>query len=116
MIIHERIRDDGIVERTQLVAVDGGLWLTDDAGLRAAVKPEWVVAVMRRYGRPLDDAIDVTGDGLPIGDSAELRLLVYRSTVDAGPRDYAVLCVDGKRPIAALATTIAGALRYLADR
>jgi hypothetical protein len=114
MVIDERIRDDGSYDRTRLVAADGGVAFEDDSGFRCVLPAHVVVTVMRRYGRPLEDDTMLDGPALPLGDGLVLRGLKFVAAVDAGPRDYAVLCAEGQPALAALCNTLASALRFLA--
>ncbi len=113
MIIDERIVEDGGFERIHLDVADGRIVLRDDQGSEHDVRLELILAVIRRYGRPLDDTIGLPSDGIELAPGIELRRLTYRAAVDAGPRDYAVLCVAERPPLAVMSTTFTGALRHL---
>jgi hypothetical protein len=55
MIIDERIVADGSFERIHLDAEGEDIVLRDHAGVRSRVRLELILAVVRRYGLPLDD-------------------------------------------------------------
>ena len=114
LVIAETIADDGTYCRTRLETVDDHIELRDAAGLCATVPVEVIVSVMRRYGRPLDEGIPVPPPALPLAPGLRLHRLPFRAAVDADTRDYAVLVTLDAPPIAALATVIARALRFLA--
>jgi len=116
VIIDQRIADDGSIERLRLDAEGDAIVLSDHAGARYNVRLEAVVAIMRRYGRPLDDDVALPAAGLALAPNIELRALRHRAPVDAAARDYAVLCVAQRPPIAVLSTVFAGALYHLVKR
>jgi len=116
MIIDERIAQDGSIERIHLDVVDDRIVMTGPAGERSPVRLEVILTVIRRYGRPLDDSIPVPETGIEIGPGIELRSLKYRALVDAAARDYAVLCVEDRPPLAVMSTTFTGALRHLVKK
>jgi len=116
LVIDERIRDDGSFQRLRLEIDDGRLVFDEDGGGRAVVAPEVIVKVMRRYGRPLDDAIALTGPKLELTAGTALCQLRHHAPVDTEARDYTVLLVDGEPPLAAMSNGIAAALRFLVER
>lgn len=73
-----------------------------------------VEAVMRRYGRPLDEGIAPDGPALDLGGGRVLQQMRYRAPVDASARDYLVWRTPGEEPLAALSNGVAAALRHLA--
>lgn len=116
MVIDEQLDDDGAVVRTRLVRAETGLRLEDDRGLDVAIEPAWVTAVMKRYGRELDDGIEPDDPELTLGPGIGLSRLMFRAIVDADSRGYLVLHQDGQAPLATLANGVAAALRHLATR
>ncbi len=113
-VLDERIDDGGRVVATTLDLVDGGLHLCDGAGVSATIPVTYLDAVMRRYGRPLDDGVTAAGPVLELGGGRRLRALRFRAAVDVDVRDYAVYEVDGAEPVAALGRDVAAALVHLA--
>ena len=73
-----------------------------------------VEAVMRRYGRPLDERIEPDGPLLDLGGGRALQQMRYQAPVDADARDYLVWRAPGEDPLAALSNGVAAALRHLA--
>jgi hypothetical protein len=111
VIIDERIADDGALLRT-LLELDGDrLLLRDGDRPVAALPPAAVVAVMQRYGRPLEPGLEPEPAALELGAGIRLR---FRARVDADSRDYLVLEQAGGDPLAAMAGSVAEALRFLA--
>lgn len=116
VLLDERLDDSGKSIRTWLVSLaDGDVELRDDTGLCGRLPGSAILTVMRRYGRPLDDGIEADGEPVDLGDGKQLRMLRFRAQVDADSRDYAVLEGDGE-PMAAMARTVAAALRFLLER
>lgn len=113
LVIDERIADDGERHRLELRAVGDQVFLHDEDGSRHVVRVEVVLAVMRRYGRPLEPEHQLDGPALPVAPGIWLRPFRYHSAVDAGPRDYAVLWAPPRPPLAVLSTVFAGALAHL---
>lgn len=75
-----------------------------------------VSAVMQRYGRPLDESlVDLRGatDRLLLPEGQWLVRLRFRPRYDVIAKDYLVLDVHGREPIAELATTVSAALAHL---
>jgi hypothetical protein len=115
VLIDEHIRPDGELVRTHLEAAgdDRVRLVADD--LRGELSAAAVEKVMSRYGRPLDPAIEVTGEAIDVG-AARLTRLRYRAQVDAEARDWLVWQAGGAEPLAALSNGVAAALRYLVLR
>lgn len=114
MTIDERIADDGSYRRTALERDGDRVLLRDGDDVIAALPPAAVIAVVQRYGRPLEDALELDEPALDLGPGVRLRRLRYRARVDADSRDYLVLERDGAEPVAAMSGGIAEALRFLA--
>lgn len=116
LLLDERIREDGRVARTW-AAVDGDrVVLRDDDGGGGALPVVAIERVMIRYGRPLDPGVTADGEALALPGGDRLRRLRFHAIVDATGRDYLVWERPGGEPLAALATTVAAALRYLASK
>ncbi|MBK9030002.1 MAG: hypothetical protein IPL61_01465 [Myxococcales bacterium] len=116
-VIDEHIRPDSTVERTALAARGGELALVIDLVERGRVTELALVVVLRRYGRPLDRAVAAelaAAPRLALSGGRALARLHWRAAVDAGARDWLVLCEPGAEPLAALSPTIGAALRHLA--
>jgi|GEM_PF-677079 len=91
-------------ERLLLVSEDGELMLPAGA-LRA---------VMLRYGAPFDaDAMSHSQGSLELGAGASLRHVRHLAGYDVIARDYLVYSEPGLEAVCAMATNVAGALRYL---
>jgi hypothetical protein len=92
-------------ERLLLVSDDGELELPVGA-LRA---------VMLRYGAPFDaDAMSQSQGALQLAAGASLRHVRHLAGYDVIARDYLVYAEPGLEALCAMATNVAGALRYLA--
>jgi hypothetical protein len=114
LLIHERVSDDGARERTWLELVDGTLTLFfDDEGERSPVHPSLLDAVMKRYGRPLDDDVDPSGPRLSLDQGRTLSLLRHRARYDVIARDFLVYEAPGAEPLAELASSVSAALAHL---
>jgi hypothetical protein len=114
VLIDEHIRPDGELVRTHLEAAGDRVRLVAD-DVRGELSAAAVEKVMTRYGRPLDPAVAVAGDAIDVGRARLVRLR-YHAPVDAEARDWLVWQVPGAEPLAALATGVAAALRYLVLR
>ena len=91
-------------ERLLLVSEDGELALPEGA-LRA---------VMLRYGAPFDaEAMSHSQGSLELGAGANLRHVRHLAGYDVIARDYLVYSEPGLEAVCAMATNVAGALRYL---
>jgi hypothetical protein len=91
------------------------LRVRDDDGTEGDLPVIAIDQIMRRYGRPLDADIALTGDSLACGNY-RLRRLRYHAVVDAEARDYLVWERQGDEPLACIAATAAAALRFLVSR
>lgn len=123
VLIDEHIRPDSRLVRTWLGADGDRIRIAvelDGAELAHGHLPGPAIAhVVRRYARPLDDeAIAELGAAtrVELGGGVALACWRWRAKVDADARDYLVLLGPGAEPLAALATTVAGALRFLVER
>ena len=123
LLIDEHIRADSRRVRTWLVPQPGDK-VAIDVGLDAET-PETIAAlsagavahVLRHYGKPLDEDVvpELSGaERLGLGAGIEVARLRWRAAVDADGRDWLVLLVDGAEPVAALASGVAAALRFIA--
>lgn len=116
--IDEQLGDDGApIVTTLAVTAGGALELVHGGGPPAQLPMLAIDRVFARFGRELDPAADGPAPAqLDLGAIGVLRPLRFHAIVDAEARDYLVLDRPGQPPSAALATTIAGALRHLARR
>jgi hypothetical protein len=89
----------------------------------AALPPDMVLAIFRRYGRPLEVKMPAAADDdqraalpLPGGGTAIVRVLQVMGYGDVIPNDYFVLegGGDGDTPVAVPGPHFAGALEALA--
>lgn len=114
MLLDERVDADGAHHRVSLRARGPEALVLEEEGLVLGVVPPLAVRViMLRYGRELEPGLEVSGEALPVGQGV-LGRYRYRAAVDAIGRDYLVWSESGRPPVAALATTVAAALRHLA--
>lgn len=103
----------GAHHRVSLRARGAEALVLEEDGLElGAVPPLAVRVTMLRYGRELEPGLEVSGEALAVGPGA-LGRYRYRAAVDAIGRDYLVWSEPGLAPVAALATTVAAALRHL---
>lgn len=115
MIIDDAISPSGETVETRL-EVDGARLLLEVTGRASVALPgHSATAVLRRYGRPLEDP-PVILERLELPDGTWLGRMRFHAAVDAEARDYLVLGEADREPIAAIATTVAAALRFLAER
>lgn len=115
MVIDEHIRPDGELVRTHLEPAEGGRVRVRADDVDGELSAAALEKVMSRYGRPLDPEIPITGDAIAVG-TARLVRLRFKAVVDADARDWLVWSAPGAEPVAALATGVAAALRYLVFR
>ena len=92
----------------------------------AAMPPDAVLAIFRRYGRPLavempapaaDDhraVLALPGSGAAAGPSGTVRVLQVMGYGDVIPNDYFVLEVTGEEPLAVAGPFFAAVLEALA--
>jgi hypothetical protein len=116
LLLDEHILADGRLRRRWAELAGVGLRVTDDEGAGGELSVGAVERVMVRYGRPLDDAIRLDGEGLDLGGGRRLRRLRYHAPVDAIARDYLVWERPGGPPLAVIAGHATAALHYLALR
>lgn len=92
---------------------EDGLALTDDAG--AHPLPDGaLVAVMRRYGKPLEGALPASEETLAVGDGARLVRFRHKSVFDVIGKDYIAFESPGEETLCELATAVTAALAHLA--
>jgi hypothetical protein len=115
LLIDEHIRPDGTLLRTHLEADGDHVKVIADDGTRGRLSGFALDKVMRRYGKPLEPSIDITGPSLEI-EGNRLTHLRWRAAVDADARDWLVWSPPGEEPVAALSNGVAAALRYLVLR
>jgi hypothetical protein len=110
-LLDERILADGRVVRTWAARDGEHVAIADDeAGITATISIAGLDRVIGRIGRPLER------DHLELADGHCLRRLRYHAAVDATGRDYLVWERPGDEPLAALATSVAMMLRFIALR
>jgi hypothetical protein len=73
-------------------------------------------AVMRRFGKPLEDAAPRAEETLDLGGGRSLARFRFLRRYDVIARDYLVYAAPGEEPLCEMATTVAGALEHLARR
>lgn len=115
MIIDDAIAASGEPARTRL-GVEGDRLMLEVSGRAPVALPgHAATAVLRRYGRPLEEPPTIL-ERLELPDGAWLGRMRFHAVVDAEARDYLVLGEPNAEPIAAIAATVAAALRFLAER
>jgi hypothetical protein len=112
LLLHERARADGTLERTWLEVEDGDLLFRVDGEQATALPLAVLDGVMRRYGKPLAEEVPLDVPRLVV-DGRALSILRYRPRYDVIAKDYFVYAVVGGDPVAELATAVAAALTYL---
>jgi hypothetical protein len=111
--IHEFILPNGELASVCLRREDERLLLVSDEG--DLVLPTGALrAVMLRYGAPFDaGAMSHSQGTLDLGEGASLRHVRHLAGYDVIARDYLVYAEPGLEAVCAMATNVAGALRYL---
>ena len=112
LLLHERALAEGAFERTWLELESERLFLVVEGEPKKEVPLQVIDVVMRRYGKPLDDDVNVDAPGLVIADRT-IAMLRYRPRYDVIAKDYVVYTAEGGRPVAELATAVTGALVFL---
>jgi hypothetical protein len=118
LLLDERILADGTHVRCWGSASGERLHLRDDAGnerVDGALSITAVDRVMRRYGRPLEAPFD-DAEHLELGAGFRLSRFRFHAVVDATGRDYLIWERPDGEPLAAIATMVTAALRYLVLR
>jgi hypothetical protein len=120
LLLHERTRDDGSVERTFLESAgseDEALALRVEGEPPRTVPIEVLAAVMKRYGRALDSAITIASDAERIALPGGRAVVHFRhlARYDVIARDWIVWMEPDAEPLAELATAVSAALRHLLD-
>jgi hypothetical protein len=119
LLLDERILADGRHVRTWAERDGANVTIRDDeAGIAATISVEGLARVIGRIGRPLDASIvlEPDPDAIELADGHRLRRMRYHAPVDATGRDYLLWERDGEEPLAALATSVAMMLRFIALR
>jgi hypothetical protein len=114
LLIDERARSDGELERTWLELADGKLALRFDEAIVAIVEERALEAVMKRYGKALADDIVVSGPTLELEGGRRISLLRHRARYDVVAKDFLVYEAPDRAPVAELATSVSAALAHLA--
>lgn len=120
LLLDERILADGTHARTYASVVGDRVRIYDDPNgpesADGALSVPALDRVMTRYGRELDASVALDGEALELPGGFRLRRLRYHAVVDAEGRDYLVWERSGGDPLAAVATMVTAALRYLVLR
>ena len=117
--IDEHIRADSAVVRTWLRRDGDRVHVEVEPGTRGALSIAALQHVVRRYARPLDDEAAAglaSAPSLALTAGTALHILHHHAPVDATGRHWMVLSAPGAEPVAALASGVAAALRYLVAR
>ena len=117
LLLDERILADGRHARTWAERDGEHVIIRDDEGdLAATISIAGLDRVIGRIGRPLDPSVALSGEYLELANGSRLRRLRYHAAVDATGRDYLVWERVGEEPLAAIATSVAMMLRFIALR
>jgi hypothetical protein len=117
LLLDERILADGSHARTWAERDGEHVIIRDDEGdLAATISIAGLDRVIGRIGRPLDSSVELTGECLELANGFRLRRLRFHAAVDATGRDYLVWERVGEEPLAAIATSVAMMLRFIALR
>lgn len=117
LLLDERILADGRHAKTFASVAGERLAISDDSdGTHGELSIHAVERVMARYGRPLAPGIALAGPELALPGGFCLRRLRHHAPVDAEARDYLVWERPDGEPLAAIATMVTAALRYLVLR
>ncbi|MDB4942849.1 MAG: hypothetical protein JWP97_2383 [Labilithrix sp.] len=117
LLLYEHLRDDDTLARTSLRLADGALVLV--VGDEELPLPDGAVAaVMRRYGKPLDDGETPDLDAvLALGNGASLARFRFMARFDVIRRDWLVYQEgSGGERLCEMATSVTAALEHLARR
>ena len=115
LLLDERILADGTHTKCFARADGDRLMLVDEDGTHGALSLTAIDRVMTRYGKPVEAGVALEGDSLELG-GYRLRRLRFHARVDTEGRDYLVWERPGEEPLAAVATMVTAALRYLVLR
>jgi hypothetical protein len=111
--IHEFILPSGELGSVLLRRDGEHLLLAADDG-ELLLPPGALRAVMLRYGAPFDaDAMSQSQGTLQLAEGASLQHVRHLAGYDVIARDYLVYAEPGLEAVCAMATNVAGALRYL---
>ncbi len=111
--IHEFTLPNGELSSVLLRSDAESLWLVSEDG-ELGLPAGALRAVMLRYGAPFDpDALSDSLGVLALSAGASLRHVRHLAGYDVIARDYLVYAEPGLEPVCAMATNVAGALRYL---
>jgi hypothetical protein len=117
LLLDERILGDGSHARTWAERDGEHVIIRDDEGdLAATISIAGLDRVIGRIGKPLDPGVALTGEYLELANGTRLRRLRFHAAVDATGRDYLVWERAGEEPLAAIATSVAMMLRFIAMR
>jgi hypothetical protein len=111
--IHEFILPNGELGSVLLRREGTRLLLAADDG-ELELPPGALRAVMLRYGAPFDvQAMSHSQGTLELVEGARLQHVRHLAGYDVIARDYLVYAEPGLEAVCAMATNVAGALRYL---
>ncbi|MEO6574911.1 MAG: hypothetical protein ABIP89_13790 [Polyangiaceae bacterium] len=115
LLIHQRTRVDGSLEDLFLSREDDALRVQIGADDEAFVPIEALVAVMRKFGKPLAPEIRLGATALELGDGRSLTMLRHLARYDVIARDFLVFCAPNEEPLAELASSVTAALMHLVE-
>ncbi len=114
--IDEFVSPDGTLAQTMVSVAADSVVLHQRPGTSAGLPLAAIAVVMRRYGRPFDSAGPVASE-LVLPDGSRLWVFRHHAAVDATGRDYVAWqsATASEPPLAAIAISVAAALRHLAQ-
>lgn len=92
---------------------EGATVLVEGADVRP-LPPGALAAVMRRYGKPLEEPVARREDSIALGDGATLARFRHLATYDVIAKDWLLYEAPNAEPLAELATSVTAALSHLA--
>jgi hypothetical protein len=113
LLIHQGTRDDGTLEDLFLSREGDALRVQIGADDEALLPIEAIVAVMRKFGKPLAPEVRIAGPALDLGDGRSLAMLRHLARYDVIARDFVVFRAPDEEPITELASAVTAALMHL---
>lgn len=113
LLIHVAI-DQGGQDLPIFIDVRGEVVVLVDGDAVRPLPPGALAAVMRRYGKPLEEPVTRREDTLALGDGATLSRFRHLATFDVIAKDWLLYEAPNEEPVAELATAVTAALSHLA--
>jgi hypothetical protein len=109
LTIHESFREDGTRESVDVGSEDGALAVRV-AGETTLLPMDVFVAVMKRYGKPVEAAVPIDGPSVDLGETGSLTRIRSIGFYDVIGKDYLVWSPRDGEPHAELATAVSAAI------